>query len=175
MNKNNQMGRSMVEMLGVLAIIGVLSVGGIAGYSKAMEKFKLQKGLDQIQTILVNVMNLDENQFIDEDTTAIRAGIVPVEMLNGKTSSTATEIYNVFGMPVYINHSYVRYEIPSISSCVYYATQNWIGFDIGIGGYSDYMFNQEEIPIPLSRAQQICKQQIQEDDGGGYLEFYFPR
>ena len=29
-------GRSMVEMLGVLAIIGVLSVGAIAGYSKAM-------------------------------------------------------------------------------------------------------------------------------------------
>ena len=31
-------GRSMIEMLGVLAIIAVLSVGGIAGYSKAMEK-----------------------------------------------------------------------------------------------------------------------------------------
>lgn len=35
--KNNQIGRSMIEMLGVLAIIAVLSVGGIAGYSKAME------------------------------------------------------------------------------------------------------------------------------------------
>ena len=30
----NSFGRSMIEMLGVLAIIGVLSVGGIAGYSK---------------------------------------------------------------------------------------------------------------------------------------------
>ena len=29
--KSEQSGRSMVEMLGVLAIIGVLSVGGIAG------------------------------------------------------------------------------------------------------------------------------------------------
>ena len=28
MLKNNQAGRSMIEMLGVLAIIGVLSVGG---------------------------------------------------------------------------------------------------------------------------------------------------
>ena len=28
----SQSGRSMVEMLGVLAIIGVLSIGGIAGY-----------------------------------------------------------------------------------------------------------------------------------------------
>ena len=33
----NCVGRSMIEMLGVLAIIAVLSVGGIAGYSKAME------------------------------------------------------------------------------------------------------------------------------------------
>ena len=35
---NKESGRSMVEMLGVLAIIGVLSVGAIAGYSKAMEE-----------------------------------------------------------------------------------------------------------------------------------------
>lgn len=32
----SQTGRSMIEMLGVLAIIGVLSVGGITGYSMAM-------------------------------------------------------------------------------------------------------------------------------------------
>ena len=36
-------GRSMIEMLGVLAIVGVLSVGGIAGYSKAMEKWKVNQ------------------------------------------------------------------------------------------------------------------------------------
>ena len=33
-----QQGRSMVEMLGVLAIIGVLSIGGIAGYRWGMDK-----------------------------------------------------------------------------------------------------------------------------------------
>ncbi len=33
-----QEGRSMVEMLGVLAIVGVLSIGGIAGYSWGMDK-----------------------------------------------------------------------------------------------------------------------------------------
>lgn len=40
---NIQSGRSMVEMLGVLVIIGVLSVGAIAGYSKAMMKYKLNR------------------------------------------------------------------------------------------------------------------------------------
>ena len=42
-----QLGRSMIEMLGVLAIIAVLSVGGIAGYSKAMLMWEsnIQKNL----------------------------------------------------------------------------------------------------------------------------------
>ena len=43
-------GRSMVEMLGVLAIIGVLSVGAIAGYSKAMMKYKLNKQAEAFNT-----------------------------------------------------------------------------------------------------------------------------
>ena len=38
--KRSEKGRSMVEMLGVLSIIGVLSVGGISAYSTAMEKHK---------------------------------------------------------------------------------------------------------------------------------------
>ena len=35
-----QSGRSMVEMLGTLAIVGVLSVGAIGGYSYAMNKHR---------------------------------------------------------------------------------------------------------------------------------------
>ena len=38
--KKLEAGRSMVEMLGVLAIIGVLSVGGIAGYSLSMRRHR---------------------------------------------------------------------------------------------------------------------------------------
>ncbi len=52
---NKESGRSMVEMLGVLAIIGVLSIGGIAGYSKAMEKYKLNKTIEEITTTAQNV------------------------------------------------------------------------------------------------------------------------
>lgn len=36
----NQNGRSMVEMLGVLAIIGVLSIGSIAGFRYALLRYK---------------------------------------------------------------------------------------------------------------------------------------
>ncbi len=55
MTKNAQSGRSMIEMLGVLAIIGVLSVGGIAGYSKAMQKYRINKTIEQITLIAGNV------------------------------------------------------------------------------------------------------------------------
>ena len=40
-------GRSMVEMLGVLAVIGILSVGGIAGYSNAMKKHRANEILNE--------------------------------------------------------------------------------------------------------------------------------
>ena len=51
-------GRSMVEMLGVLAIIGVLSVGAIAGYSKAMFKYKLNKQAESFNSLLNSAIQL---------------------------------------------------------------------------------------------------------------------
>ena len=44
----NESGRSMVEMLGVLAIIGVLSIGGIAGYTQAMKKYRTNEAVNTI-------------------------------------------------------------------------------------------------------------------------------
>lgn len=70
MIKNNQIGRSMVEMLGVLAIIGVLSVGGIAAYSKAMEKYNLNKLRDQFFQIVHNL------------TTAVASGQETTQLAN---------------------------------------------------------------------------------------------
>ena len=52
----NQKGRSMVEMLGVLAIIGVLSAGALAGYSKAMMQHRLNKNTDEISYLLATAI-----------------------------------------------------------------------------------------------------------------------
>ena len=46
--RNNESGRSMVEMLGVLAIMGVLSIGGIAGYTYAMNRLKANDIIDGV-------------------------------------------------------------------------------------------------------------------------------
>lgn len=62
MIKDNFLGRSMIEMLGVLAIIGVLSVGGIAGYSKAMMKYKINKAIEQITMLSQNIRTFYASQ-----------------------------------------------------------------------------------------------------------------
>ena len=49
----NENGRSMVEMLGDLAIIGVLSVAGIAGYTVAMRKYKANEIAQAISTAAI--------------------------------------------------------------------------------------------------------------------------
>ncbi len=46
----SEVGRSMVEMLGVLAIIGVLSIGAVAGYSYAVTKWKAGEVLSDLHT-----------------------------------------------------------------------------------------------------------------------------
>lgn len=53
-----QTGRSMVEILGVLAIIGVLSVGALTGYSAAMEKNKVNAIVDEMSHIVANIHSI---------------------------------------------------------------------------------------------------------------------
>lgn len=50
---HTQSGRSMIEMLGVLAIIGVLSIGGLAGYTMAMNRHRANQVLDYVSRAAV--------------------------------------------------------------------------------------------------------------------------
>lgn len=99
-------GRSMVEMLGVLAIIGVLSVGAIAGYSKAMIKYKLNKQAEQLNTV-INVVASNAHSFsnLGANTSLVniftKMGEIPTEML----TSNPIEIQDIFGIrwEIFIN------------------------------------------------------------------------
>ncbi len=93
MTNLNQNGRSMIEMLGVLAIIGVLSVGGITGYTRAMTKFKINKLLYQANTVINNIRIVFAEQikngyvediysFLSDDYDETSSIILPDEMLN---------------------------------------------------------------------------------------------
>lgn len=54
--KSNQAGRSMIEMLGVLAIVGVLSVGAIAEFGKAMYKWKAIKCAEEYNLFISEML-----------------------------------------------------------------------------------------------------------------------
>ena len=100
-----QSGRSMVEMLGVLAIIGVLSVGAISGYSKAMIKYKLNKHAEQMN-ILINAVSRNAHSFVNNKQGYltpyfIKMGEIPTEMIK---SNDNNYVYDIFGQQWQIVH-----------------------------------------------------------------------
>jgi hypothetical protein len=79
-----EQGRSMIEMLGVLAIVGVLSVGALAGYSMAMATHKANNivyHLDEIVSIANDFCNggLSCINGTDIDSIVINSGQIPDE------------------------------------------------------------------------------------------------
>ncbi len=54
----NERGRSMVEILGVLAIVGVLSFGGIQGYKYAMDKHRANDIVNEVNMRATDIWHL---------------------------------------------------------------------------------------------------------------------
>ena len=69
--KKSQSGRSMVEMLGVLAIIGVLSVGGIAGYSLSMRRHRANGIVDIASKYALIAYNDCQQKLLNGDAKSL--------------------------------------------------------------------------------------------------------
>ncbi|MCQ2734969.1 MAG: hypothetical protein MJ212_03340 [Alphaproteobacteria bacterium] len=150
----NESGRSMIEMLGVLAIIGVLSVGGIAGYTKAMNKYRINKVIDQVTMIVTNIRTLyamQRNYDGLNEENAIAMGVIPDEL---GTTADDLETGNPYGGSVLIRASAqnandadgnkafeVAFNGLSKEACVALATGDWgSGHSAGliaIGAYEE--------------------------------------
>ncbi len=179
----NQNGRSMIEMLGVLAIIGVLSVGGIAGYSKAMMKYRINKTIEQITLIAGNIHTFFANQKSyadldgDDKTIIKKAKLVPDEMLTLDSDGNITAMTNPFGGNVYLNgfaHSnenqvdqgkgYFRIyykEVPE-EACIDLMSQDWSA--TGAKYICAYAPNPNCMSTPdIAVAQTICSNRTSED------------
>lgn len=134
--KTNETGRSMIEMIGVLAIIGVLSIGGIAGYSKAMGKHRVNKCIDQITQIVSSTRALfyGHKTFaaLDDSTADLvnKAHLFPDELGDGSGT-------NPFGGDVIIKAAAkgtgdskkkafsITYTVIPEESCIDLAIQDW--------------------------------------------------
>ncbi len=169
----NESGRSMIEMLGVLAIIGVLSVGGIAGYSKAMQKYRINKTIEQITLIAGNVRTFFASQrsygdlYVNDSynyTLIKKAKLVPDEMWN----SAGTNLENIFGDGVKIfpetkeisgdNRAFQLYymSVPS-EACIELATYDWTAANGGVicfnGASKDVC---RKTPVDVNDAVALC-------------------
>ena len=120
-----QYGRSMIEMLGVLAIVGVLSVGGIAGYSKAMQKFKINKTIDQVSQIVTNIRTLYAQQ-----TTYDGLDEFSVEQMDVLPDGLKTHAFNgsirIYSISTLSNKAF-QISLTGLleDECIALATQDW--------------------------------------------------
>jgi len=182
----------MIEMLGVLAIIGVLSVGGIAGYSQAMSKFKVSKTTDQIQTMVTNIRTLFAGQRTykglagegKDYTTAYTMGILTDETWD-KTAKLASNAYGgsiVFTTPNSDHNFAITYNGLPQDACTRMVMSDWgdassglVGLvvsgkaqDDGVGDKADPTFatakagTDNGFPTTLTLAVAAC----QKDSGG---------
>lgn len=193
--KNEESGRSMVEMLGVLAIIGVLSIGGISGYSKAMSKYRVNKTLDQISMLVMNVRsmysaNVDYTGL--DAKIAIQMGIIPSDMLDpSKTKSKASKVYNTYQGVVELapvadhpNQFTVLYTGLPRDACVTIATADWgsqagsglMKLEVGPGTAKETAgtlkeFSVNDLPLNLVDATKECSND--EDSGNAVKWTYY--
>ena len=84
--KHNETGRSMIEMLGVLAIIGILSVGGMLGYSKTMAQYKINATLEQVELIAskISAYGAGADSYVGlNSSTAMKLRAIPSSAIDG--------------------------------------------------------------------------------------------
>ncbi len=125
--KNNQFGRSMLEMLGVLAIIGVLSVGGIAGYSKAMEKFKVNKLISEYNMLIFGLLEHQNNFSVPENSQNINETILALNLV-----PSTWKINN----EMYMEDSYGNFMFARIDHSSVFVRRYAFVLDLNLGGVS---------------------------------------
>ena len=94
-SQNCQSGRSMLEMIGVLGIVCILSMQGFSAYSHAMEKIAVNESLLQLNSIVRNIYELYHSQHSYrglDNKTMIDSNAVPRNMVVSNN-----ELRNLFG------------------------------------------------------------------------------
>ena len=80
MKKFNEFGRSMIEMLGVLAIVGILTVGGFGLITKASTNHKVNMVIDEISDLAYKVRVIAR----DYEATSTSEENINTYVYNGK-------------------------------------------------------------------------------------------
>ncbi len=123
----SELGRSMVEMLGVLALVGVLSVVAMAGYSYAITKWKANETLSEI-----GQRAMEESLFLMKPSTNPVLGMALPETDFGAVSSLG---YAVQAFVSDVNADYFEIVLQNIPSnvCAQLVRDDEISIGIFVG------------------------------------------
>ena len=144
----------MIEMLGVLAIVGVLSAGGIAGYSMAMQSYKTNQLIDRIQLIATRVRTVYKNGNYTgvSKTNLIKSGKLSENDFKNPFGGDDFEPCGGCGGPN--TFTILAYGIPA-DTCVDILTMDWGGL------VSSFWDHSAELGVPLGlsveSAAERCK------------------
>lgn len=109
--KKIQMGRSMTEMLGVLAVIGVLSVGGLSAYKYTMRRHRITTTIQQVSLAMQSARGLALKKIDSTDVDEITS--------DGETKWCLSNISWVMqGMTLCTQQSGAHGFLTSIGACV---------------------------------------------------------
>ena len=87
--KHNETGRSMVEMLGVLAVVGVLSIGGVAGYRYAVDKMNANEIINELKK---RAITASQQRVLGQDINLAEYGVGA--KIKGTYTVTPTKNYD---------------------------------------------------------------------------------
>ena len=147
--KNRQCsGRSMIEMLGVLAIIGVLSVGGIAGYSKAMQKWRTNKIIADYNMLISGLFEYRENII-----NSIKGQTGEV-LLNNLVFAAGISPKNWKIKGRYLDDNYGNLVYPyAINDARYYINEPRIVLDFNLNGL---VKNENGLSVSVGFSDKLC-------------------
>lgn len=142
-------GRSMIEMLGVLAIIGVLSVGGLASYNTAMRKVRINKLVEELTILVTDIRLLYDDVKISLSSGQNLTGI-DREPLKQAAATLGGNLYNsMFGSGTYA--FYINFQKLPLDACQAVASMDFEDCVFGDGEGTYY-------PLGSAEALAYCKE-----------------
>ena len=98
MKIQNEQGRTMLEMLGVLAIMGIITYGAIAGINYGMSSYKINQTYSEVQDVIHGVEDLYSwSKGYPTGASEIMQAACVNDIFSKKCNSANTEVMSAFG------------------------------------------------------------------------------
>ncbi len=171
----NQSGRSMIEMLGVLAIVGILSAGGIAGYSMAMNNHKTNAMMEKVHLIAQRTKELYGSDYRGLNNNGSLDALINAGMLNDKNTPFGGE-FQLWQAEAFPNAFTIKspYNVPQ-DACVKLLLADWGPEGVFLGmtlndkySYESlFAYDRNTYPTTVAKATSACK------GGGKRVQWWF--